>query len=309
MALVSVKDNILAAAEANVAAAVEQFGGQFTEQEKRAMLVVDELKQVNGMDLMAILLRGEYITQIEQEGLVGLHPGGFGDMQTLARAQGVSPSEMSDTKAMYQTIFPYLQRLGFSVALVWDDIGVSNFREMTAVLKAVITGETPNRRTTRESLRVILNHVIDENGPALTTTDDELKETTVRWLIGQATELNNDRLRDLLRPWNAQITEEPSEPEEPTMIDVDMDGNVTTVREHTRGNNGHRGPSAWIDVIDTGVCRYVLAQLTYTEYNELMLALPAMAARIHTLPDGTPARREEAARIPILRTLAHLLED
>ncbi len=48
---------------------------------------------------------------------------------------------------MYNIVFPYLcDTLGMNLALVWEEIGKSNFRDLTPYLVRAITGDVSQSR-------------------------------------------------------------------------------------------------------------------------------------------------------------------
>ena len=126
-------------------------GESYTAIERRSMLICEELHLVNGMDLAAVVLRGNLIRQIRDEALYSVHPEGFQNIEQMAASIGISQSELSNIIDLTDTIFPYLtETLHMNIALVWEDIGKSNMREMVPVLKGIITGQDPNSRTVSE---------------------------------------------------------------------------------------------------------------------------------------------------------------
>lgn len=53
---------------------VALLGEEFTEAEKEAMVTIEELKLINGMDLAAVLLRGKILRRIEEKKHVVISP-------------------------------------------------------------------------------------------------------------------------------------------------------------------------------------------------------------------------------------------
>ncbi len=131
-------------------------GEEYTALERRSMIVVEALRLTHGMDLAAILTRGALIKQIEQEGLVSVHPGRFSTLTEMAEDQGISVGELSDTRTLCEVIFPYLESAGISVAGIWASVGKSTFREMAPALSAMITGEQPAHASVRASVEGLL---------------------------------------------------------------------------------------------------------------------------------------------------------
>jgi len=139
----------------------ETQGQQWTALEKRAMVQVRKLSMLNGFDLATILERGQTLHTIDQEGLVGVFPGDYTSLEMIAGDVGISVAELSDTRALCDVIFPWLEaNSGKAVAEWWDQVGKSKFREMVPVLRALISGAaTTDRASVREAVENILNSV------------------------------------------------------------------------------------------------------------------------------------------------------
>ena len=133
--------------------------GSYSALEVRAMTMVEALRLTSGFDLTAIMTRGQLIQQIEQESLVSVHPGRYSTLTAMAQEQGISVGELSDTRALYGTIFPYVENVvGLSVAQLWGSIGKSVFREMVPNLMSLITGEQPAHTSVRESVITLIEN-------------------------------------------------------------------------------------------------------------------------------------------------------
>lgn len=192
---------------ANVAAIDD---GQLTVLEKRALVAVEELKLVGGLELYAVMFRGEKIAQIQAEGLLTAHPRGYATLEEMARDNGVSIAELSRTRDFYNTIFPYIQQ-NFERGLpeIWQEVGKSRMGELLPVMKAVITGEEPANAKTRGAVE----RVVTEARTALTTRaainnepppgEEDIKFAAVDYLITQGELLTNIQLRRELRPADA----------------------------------------------------------------------------------------------------------
>lgn len=159
-ALTGLEAQLQRAAECNIRAMANDGDG-FTQAELRAMKTIEELKLVNGLDLAAVLLRGKLIRQIEEEALWTIHPERYDTFEQMARAQGISPSELSNVRDLCFTIFPYFEEtLGVPVAQIWENIGKSNMRELVPVLKSIITGQPSNSASVNRSVDRILDEVV-----------------------------------------------------------------------------------------------------------------------------------------------------
>ena len=176
--------------------------GDFTEIEKRAMLVVEELHLVNGFDLAALLMRGKLIKQIREEALFSVHPNEFQTLEQAAQSVGISQSELSNIIDLTEVIFPYLTNtLGLNVALVWEDVGKSNFRELVPVLKGLITGVNPASQSTQDAIQRILDDVIATGQISnQTLTPEQVVAQAVSNLVELGGQQTNRELRQTLRP-------------------------------------------------------------------------------------------------------------
>ena len=150
------------AAQANVNALIEESGSQFANVEVEALVAVEALKQVNGLDLTAVLLRAHYIRTIQERNLLANHPAEYTSIDHMARDNGMSSTDLFVTLDMVNIIFPFVQdELGIPVPLFWNNLGKSKIKEMLPVLKAIITGEEPSRASTREAVELFLDDVTE----------------------------------------------------------------------------------------------------------------------------------------------------
>ena len=110
------------AARENLNAALSQAGtslDSYTGTEPLAIIATEKLRLVNGLDLAAIMLRGRLLHEIEDGALFTVHPMHYTTLEQMAQEQGISLSELSDIRGMYDVVFPYIENeLGLSVAAV-----------------------------------------------------------------------------------------------------------------------------------------------------------------------------------------------
>lgn len=197
--IVGIEASLEEAARANVQVAVDEHGG-FTALEVTAMQKIEELRLINGLDLYAIMARGKRLREIEELGLIGIHPAGYADLAEMAQDQGISVSEMSQTRDLYNTIFPYINdTLGRDIPEIFERVGKSNFREMTPVLKSLILDEEAASASARASVERVLEQVQEDAGD-IELEDDDLRQRAVGHLIDQGALLTNRELRAQLRP-------------------------------------------------------------------------------------------------------------
>jgi hypothetical protein len=203
-ALVGLESQIEAAARANLQIVLDQ-DPSYSETEQQAMLVIEELRQVNGLDLTAVLLRAKYLHIIEQNNLIARHPAGYQSMQEMASKQGISISELSQTLDLANIVFPYVENtLHIPIAVLWEEIGKGNMRELVPVLKTIITGQPSPTGTVNASAERILEDVaidLRNAGRDLTGADDaELRQRAVTQLLQDGALLTNRELRTRIRP-------------------------------------------------------------------------------------------------------------
>jgi len=174
----------------------------YSEAEKEAMIVVEELRLVNGLDLAAVLLRVKFVRLIQQRNMVANHPGGYQSLQELARAQGISMTELSHDLDLVGVIFPYIQdTLGIPVAQLWEQMGRSNFKELIPVVKSIITGEPSPTASVQQAAERILDDVAATARSAGMEMDDEgMRREAIAQLLNDGTHLTNRELRTHIRP-------------------------------------------------------------------------------------------------------------
>lgn len=157
-----IRGAIEVAAQGNIDAMIEESGSEFANVEIEAMVAVESLKQVNGLDLTAVLLRAHYIRTIQDRNLLANHPAEYTSIDHMARDNGMSSTDLFVTLDMVNIIFPYVQdELGMPVPLFWNNLGKSKIKEILPVLKAIITGEEPSRASTREAAERFMNDVTE----------------------------------------------------------------------------------------------------------------------------------------------------
>jgi len=170
------------------------------------MTIVEELKTINGIDLAALLMRAERVRKIISENMMTRHPAGYQTLDELARDNGMSSSELSNVLDLADTIFPYLTGLGFNIPLLWEEVGKSKFRELTPILKSLITGEPSVTTSVNNSIEVLRGEVNETNeASGVQMTDEEINETIVRSLVEDGRTLTNTQLRRAIRPTRTPV--------------------------------------------------------------------------------------------------------
>jgi len=173
----------------------------YTQPEIRAMIKLEQLKLIGDLGLAEVLLRGKIIQQIENEGLWAVHPNQYQSMQEAAKAQGISVSEYSDIRQLYNIVFPYIvENTGANLALLWEEIGKSNFRELTPYLVRAITGETNQSQNVERSFTAMMEDIAaTAQASGIEMTDQEMRHQVVEQLL-EAGQLTNRQLRVRIRP-------------------------------------------------------------------------------------------------------------
>ncbi len=180
---------------------VEQ--GAYTDPEIRAMVKLEQLKLIGDLSLAELLLRGKIIKEIEEEALWSIHPNRFPNMQEAAKAQGISISEYSNIRDLYNTVFPYFtDTLGMNLALVWEEVGKSNLRELTPYLVCAITGQPSQSR----NVGLMVDQMMEESTLAAqanggTITETEIRQGVVQQLM-ETGRLTNREVRRRIRNLN-----------------------------------------------------------------------------------------------------------
>lgn len=174
----------------------------FTLIEQQAMVTVETLRLVNGLDLSALILREKIITEIENGNYVTLHPEGYTSLKDMAAKQGLSAAQLSKTLNLVRVIFPYLRdQLGMNIAMAFEDVGISKFTEMLPYLRELITGEVSASGQVHNTVENLMN---DAAATALAAGQEiehaEVVRQTVENLMQDGTLLNSRQLRTRLRP-------------------------------------------------------------------------------------------------------------
>jgi len=201
-ALVGLRENIEVAARASLDAAMDE-DADWTETEQLAMLRIEQLRQVNGLDLAAVLLRAEYLQEIEGNNLISRHPAGYANMGEMARDQGISLAELSQTLDLANVVFPYVQQF-VAIPVLWEQIGKSNMRELVPVLKCIITGVDAGAQSVNDAAQRILDDVVltfaNADRPDDAEDRDIVRRAAVEQLLEHGATLTNRELRQQIRP-------------------------------------------------------------------------------------------------------------
>ncbi len=211
--LQNLSSSLVAHAEEKVSQSLGEDIANYTALEKRAMVMVEALRLTSGFDLAAVITRGKLIQQIEQESLVSVHPGRYQTLTAMAQEQGISVGELSDTRALYNIVFPYIESIGMSVAELWGSIGKSVFREMVPALVSLITGQDPTHTSVRESVTQLINNATasliaegemsqeDPSDPEeIEARNERVRSRTVRDLLTLGSTSPARQVRATLRP-------------------------------------------------------------------------------------------------------------
>lgn len=160
---------------------------EYTETEKRAMILIGSLRNVNGVDLMAMELRYTYIQEIERTNALTAHPEHYSTLSDMASEQGISIAELSKIKDLCGIVFPYLQNtLGRNIAEMWENVGKSRFFEVLPALKVLITNTASETTSVNESVDLLIGDAVATNvASGIQVVDDEAHITNPETQITQ----------------------------------------------------------------------------------------------------------------------------
>ena len=140
-------DGIWSSLEKSAASSIAQAAsqenaalGEYSQIEQRALLYGEMLNQSKGLSFAEVMIQGRIVATMERESLASVHPAGYRSLDELAKDQGIGASELSQIRDMTQTIFPWIQTtIGTDPAELWQEVGKSKLRELTPLLKRVIS--------------------------------------------------------------------------------------------------------------------------------------------------------------------------
>ena len=205
LALSNMTQQLFAYAEENINMSIGDSQG-WSDMERRAMIAAEALRLTHGFDLTAIITRGDIMRQIEVEGLATVHPNGYADLTALAKEQGISVGELSDTRALCDTIFPYVTNvLGRPLAEFWSEVGKSKLRELVPALRSLITGEEADHASVRTAVENILNNaaadlITNHEIPQDQLQEDQVRRHAVESLLSDSATMTTRELRQRVRP-------------------------------------------------------------------------------------------------------------
>jgi len=145
-------------------------------------------------------MRGKILREIEAKSLWTTHPELFNTLEDAATYYKIPRSVLSNVRDWYNIVFPYFEENNIDVAETIESIGISNLREMTPVLKSLITGQESSRELTKASVEKVRNDVEATDRVANSNlTEEEKTLECVNWLL-TAGHAPNQELRKNLRP-------------------------------------------------------------------------------------------------------------
>lgn len=200
-------DGIWSSLEKSAASSIAQAAsqenaalGEYSQIEQRALLYGEMLNQSKGLSFAEVMIQGRIVATMERESLASVHPAGYRSLDELAKDQGIGASELSQIRDMTQTIFPWIQTtIGTDPAELWQEVGKSKLRELTPLLKRVISGEEARGsvETSYDNLIAGINRVATEAGQTL--TDETRQRAAVDQLITHGMTMTNADLRQTIR--------------------------------------------------------------------------------------------------------------
>jgi hypothetical protein len=175
----------------------------YTDPERRAIVKLEQLKLIGDLSLAEVLLRGKIIKEIEDDALWSIHPNRYATMQEAATAQGFSISEYSNIRDLYNIVFPYLTNvLGMNLALVWEEVGKSNLRELTPYLVRAITGENSQSHNVEDFIdRMTEEIAASAEVSDIPISDEQVQQEIVQQLMTTG-RLTNREVRQRIRRGN-----------------------------------------------------------------------------------------------------------
>lgn len=110
-------------------------------------------------------------------------------------------SEYSDIRQLYNIVFPYIvEHTGANLALLWEEIGKSNFRELTPYLVRAITNEVNQSQNVERAFTAMVEDISSTNETAdVEMSDGEVRHQVVEQLL-EVGHLTNRQLRARIRP-------------------------------------------------------------------------------------------------------------
>jgi hypothetical protein len=201
------EEQLYNAARANMLQSVDPT--QYTQSEIEAIVAVEQLRLVKGLDLAAIFLRRKLIRKIEEEALWSQHPNHdeFPNMATLAMRVGISKTQLTNEKTLCDIVFPYFTaNLNMQPSEVFENMCRSNLTEILPILRVMITGEqSPSANNNHAALSAMDNaaatliSAATANGQPAPTTD-EIRNAAITELVEHAANMTNAQIRGHVRP-------------------------------------------------------------------------------------------------------------
>ena len=308
--LVGMRARIEEAARNNVLAATN--GEHFSETEMQAMVTIESLKQVGGLELTAVLLRAYYLRAIQAGNMIANHPGGYTSLNEMAEDNGLSVAELSQTIDLVNIIFPFIQNnLGIPVAQLWEQVGKSKLRELVPVLKVIITGTPSDTATTQAGADAAIN---DTAATLLAAAEGEpfrvLNELALagdnlgqRRTIMLDHDLENEaQVRALQDQFDERVRVQ-------TVDRLVHDGIHLNVRQLRNRLRPEHTENIQATVIPSGNQRLFVAVVDNDQYLLMQRKLGThMDEQVFNLPEDPRQRQIEAARVREIRMLQRLLE-
>ncbi len=272
-AFMSLENDLRSAAEQALVVAIGE-DNDYTVVERQAMVTIETLRLVNGLDLSALILREKIITEIEHGNYVTIHPEGYRSLKDMAAKQGLSAAQLSKTLNLVRVIFPYLrEHLDMNIALAFESVGISKFTEMLPYLRQLITGEESSSPQVRNTVSNMLDDTVATAHAAGNEIDEaEQIRLTIDTLMTDGVLLNARQLRTRLRP-------ERTDPVQVTVI------------------NGPQGG------------RMIISQVSEDQWTMLERKMGGSAEYMNVnLSDNVQERSEALTSIVEIRTLTQLME-
>jgi transcriptional regulator of met regulon len=201
--IVELENSVAKAANNPAFDPVNDQGVSFTTTEIESITRIKVLKALNSPDLVPKLLQYKYVRYIHNGGMAMHKIRQYTSLAKIATAAESSVTELSRMICLVEIVLPYLvNKLHMDISSLWIEVGKSNFFDMLAVLKVLITSEKGARSAKAYAIaqRLLDDAIAVHRAAGQAIPDDEaLRQEVVQDMIENAARLSNRELRTYLR--------------------------------------------------------------------------------------------------------------
>ena len=127
-----------------------------TDEQRVALVDEQQLRVLQATELEVHLVTGNVLAQIDATASYADSPYGYERLNEMAEAAGISASERSDTMALSQTIFPYIEQvLRLDPRDLWARVGKARFRRIVPILRTIMQPSYDGTERVREQIEVV----------------------------------------------------------------------------------------------------------------------------------------------------------